>query len=776
MAKVEYKRGKIENLNDKNVPIEDGSIIFGYSKDSNNAEMYVDIGDNRYPVNSVKVDQNYEPESKNAQSGIAVSEALGEFTNTMDFKAGVVDTVDAHGYITNAQAEIEIERATDQAYNPESKNAQSGIAVEQALNLYPDTPRFMSGVMGLVQINGYTPTDQIYDAASQNAQSGIAIAKVIDELTTLSSKNLKLLDDKINEKPGLKIPNAGEIFGSYEKNQATAKYSTAFGYNNKALDEGAFVCGSNNIAKKNCLIGGNNNTIMGISCFAFGIKNNISENAESCAIYGEENQILNGGRHLVFGTANIVQDTKNSQVFLGNLVGGKANTINSGNYNVILGENNIIDNGNKVAVFGTGHHLSSAKTWSNLLIAGRYSKLDSSRHLFVVGNGTSDSNRGNAFEVRSEVNGTGPYVIIGGETLYPSQIKEFKKINDKADTTYVDAEIKTLSDKLSSVYVYKGSVKDLDELRDIVNQQIGDVYNVGYNGETGANGENYAWTGEEWDSLGGIENLDGLFVSIPDFEEFQENTEDGLMTIDNQLSAHIDDPMAHHEVMQEMTYQYAETVVKTHNQDPHAHADLLAQYVTKDKLDNELYTMVEIPSEYINHFASEIEDYLAFTNNTYDINYIYDEGINIGIGWIYMNVPDITKVIDTNGASKLYIEFGEGNEYIYQITKAVIIKKKYSNTITTKYFNNEAWLDMTKDNYEYIASEPISKLYIDINYPNGPTTCSIIFTISNTDDYQINIEGNVKYIGGVPDFKPGETWELNIRNGIVVAGKVEEVY
>lgn len=49
----------------------------------------------------------------------------------------------------------------DQTYNPGSKNAQSGVAVEQALNAYPNTPRFMSGVMGLVQSNGYTTAEQV---------------------------------------------------------------------------------------------------------------------------------------------------------------------------------------------------------------------------------------------------------------------------------------------------------------------------------------------------------------------------------------------------------------------------------------------------------------------------------------------------------------------------------------------------------------------------------------------------------------------------------------
>ena len=56
MARIEYKRGKLENPNDKNVPIEDGSIIIGYNKSTNGAKMYVDIGENRYLIEGADVD------------------------------------------------------------------------------------------------------------------------------------------------------------------------------------------------------------------------------------------------------------------------------------------------------------------------------------------------------------------------------------------------------------------------------------------------------------------------------------------------------------------------------------------------------------------------------------------------------------------------------------------------------------------------------------------------------------------------------------------------
>ena len=68
----------------------------------------------------------------------------------------------------------------------------------------------------------------------------------------------------------------------------------------------------------------------------------------------------------------------------------------------------------------------------------------------------------------------------------------------KADT-YTKAEVDS---KVSSVYNYKGSVPTFNDLPKEGNE-VGDVYDVA------ENGENYAWDGASWDSLGSKINLDG---------------------------------------------------------------------------------------------------------------------------------------------------------------------------------------------------------------------------------------------------------------------------
>ncbi len=70
-----------------------------------------------------------------------------------------------------------------------------------------------------------------------------------------------------------------------------------------------------------------------------------------------------------------------------------------------------------------------------------------------------------------------------------------KKAN--AEDVYTKTEVDS---KLSSVYKYQGSVADFDSLP-TENLTAGDVYN------TEATGDNYAWTGTEWDKLAGMVDL-----------------------------------------------------------------------------------------------------------------------------------------------------------------------------------------------------------------------------------------------------------------------------
>ena len=75
-----------------------------------------------------------------------------------------------------------------------------------------------------------------------------------------------------------------------------------------------------------------------------------------------------------------------------------------------------------------------------------------------------------------------------------------------------------------------------------------------------------------------------------------------------------------------------------------------------------------------------------------------------------------------------------------------------------------------EDNTSYYADTEISNL--TIVYPTTDFICSFDFTIASEGDITITLPES-KYIGGTPSFANGETWEVNIKNGVVVGGLVE---
>lgn len=78
------------------------------------------------------------------------------------------------------------------------------------------------------------------------------------------------------------------------------------------------------------------------------------------------------------------------------------------------------------------------------------------------------------------------------------------EVTDKTvDIPLTDKIGEIIGTKLTTAYEYKGSVADSSELPSTGNK-IGDVYNIQTESEYGSAGVNVAWTGTQWDSLGGI--------------------------------------------------------------------------------------------------------------------------------------------------------------------------------------------------------------------------------------------------------------------------------
>ena len=101
-----------------------------------------------------------------------------------------------------------------------------------------------------------------------------------------------------------------------------------------------------------------------------------------------------------------------------------------------------------------------------------------------------------------------------------------KDVNDL--TYYYDKT--TIDNKVSSVYKYKGSVSTYADLPSS-DLTIGDVYNVE------SDGSNYAWTGTEWDKLGGTVDLSGYQTKIDSSHKLSADLVDDTSTTNKFVSA-----------------------------------------------------------------------------------------------------------------------------------------------------------------------------------------------------------------------------------------------
>ena len=142
------------------------------------------------------------------------------------------------------------------------------------------------------------------------------------------------------------------------------------------------------------------------------------------------------------------------------------------------------------------------------------------------------------------------------------------------------------------------------------------------------------------------------------------------------------------------------------------------------------------------------------------------------LGLVINDAEELTRAEE--GLQKLIDEacglLGEANLSNYY-TKAET-DARLSNKADTpkKYFFISGDTITLADNTTYCAEGKISTL--TIIYPETDFICSLEFTLASEGDITITLPES-KYIGGSPTFANGETWELNIKNGVVVGGLVE---
>lgn len=73
------------------------------------------------------------------------------------------------------------------------------------------------------------------------------------------------------------------------------------------------------------------------------------------------------------------------------------------------------------------------------------------------------------------------------------------------------------------------------------------------------------------------------------------------------------------------------------------------------------------------------------------------------------------------------------------------------------------------DNTEYRLTDVTT---LNLTYPVGNFECWMRLSFAASGTITVTLPSTTQYIGTAPDFKNGETWEMSIKDGIVIAGKV----
>lgn len=73
------------------------------------------------------------------------------------------------------------------------------------------------------------------------------------------------------------------------------------------------------------------------------------------------------------------------------------------------------------------------------------------------------------------------------------------------------------------------------------------------------------------------------------------------------------------------------------------------------------------------------------------------------------------------------------------------------------------------DNTEYRLTDVTT---LNLSYPTGDFECWMRLSCAASDKVTVTLPAGTKYIGAAPDFKNGETWEMSIKDGVVIAQKV----
>ena len=226
--------------------------------------------------------------------------------------------------------------------------------------------------------------------------------------------------------------SSDEVDGTHFGNTNTGESAAVFGEANNNSANRALLAGKlNNNSGANAIVGGLRNTVKANHGITSGSVNTVEVTAIRSVTAGYNN--TNSGED------SIQTGTSNENYGIGSAEFGSLN-INRGHYSALIGSQNI-NRGNYSALIGAclrNEQQNEDGTYNTKVIVGKWNE-DKLENVFEVGNGTSNAERSNAFEVLRD----GRAKVYGNLTL------ESEPTEDRHVAT-----IKWIEDRLSTIDSY----------------------------------------------------------------------------------------------------------------------------------------------------------------------------------------------------------------------------------------------------------------------------------------------------------------------------------
>ena len=203
--------------------------------------------------------------------------------------------------------------------------------------------------------------------------------------------------------------SGGAAFATGSWNKVPGFNAAAFGLYNESHGQNDFVTGYKNIVNGYCAAAfGLFHNIKGKGNFATGQGSTAKEGAENCFITGQSNLAENASGCILAGQSNTVSGESAEKKILQGVMLGTGNKV-TGHYGVAAGYNNVANTQsvalgvNNVAdvwrAFALGTGLKAK--YMDQVVVGAFNVINGNA-AFIVGNGTSDTARSNAFVVNKD--------------------------------------------------------------------------------------------------------------------------------------------------------------------------------------------------------------------------------------------------------------------------------------------------------------------------------------------------------------------------------------